>query len=96
MLASLFNKVPGLSSKKKLQYRCFPVKFAKFLRTPFFTEQLQWLLLRFNSYFQRSPEQKPVRLSAINTSSAEKKYLLPQKSKSNHRRYSVKEGLHLY
>ena len=25
--------------------RCFPVKFAKFLRTPFFTEHLQWLLL---------------------------------------------------
>ena len=24
---------------------CFPVKFAKFLRTLFFTEHLQWLLL---------------------------------------------------
>ena len=30
--------------KKRLQHRCFPVKFAKFLRTPFFTEQLRWLL----------------------------------------------------
>ena len=34
-----FNKVAGLRSatllKKKLWYRCFPVKFAKFLRTPF-------------------------------------------------------------
>ena len=53
------------------------------------------MLLRFNSCFQRSPEQKPVRLSAINiTDSAEKKYLLPWKSTSSHSRCSVKEGLH--
>ena len=25
--------------------RCFTVNFAKFLRTPFFTEHLRWLLL---------------------------------------------------
>ena len=31
--------------KKRLRDRCFPVNFAKFLRTPFFTEHLQWLLL---------------------------------------------------
>ena len=30
--------------KKRLQNRCFPVKFAKFLKTPFFTEHLRWLL----------------------------------------------------
>ena len=34
-----FNKVAGLSPatllKKRLWYRCFPVKFAKFLKTPF-------------------------------------------------------------
>ena len=30
---------------KRLQHRCFPMKIAKFLRTPFFTEHLQWLLL---------------------------------------------------
>ena len=27
------------------KHRCFPVKFVKFLRTPFFTAYLQWLLL---------------------------------------------------
>ena len=27
------------------KYRCFPVKLANFLRTPFFIEHLQWLLL---------------------------------------------------
>ena len=32
--------------KKRLWHRCFPVKFAKFLRTPFLTEHLQWLLLK--------------------------------------------------
>ena len=31
--------------KRKLQHRCFPVKFAKFLSTPFFTEHLWRLLL---------------------------------------------------
>ena len=44
-----FDKVAGLKSltllEKRLQHRCFPVNFAKFLRTPFFTEHLQWLLL---------------------------------------------------
>ena len=33
--------------RKIFQDRCFPVRFAKFLRTPFFTEHLQWLLLSF-------------------------------------------------
>ena len=31
--------------KKRLWHWCFPVNFAKFLRTPFFTEHLWWLLL---------------------------------------------------
>ena len=42
VLESLFNKVAGLKAcsfiKTRLQHKCFPVKFAKFLRTPFFTE----------------------------------------------------------
>ena len=47
---SLFlNKVTGLRPatllKKKFWHKCFPVNFAKFLRTPFVTEQLWWLLL---------------------------------------------------
>ena len=49
----LFNKVADLRAcnfiKKRLQHRYFPVKFAKFLRTPFFTEHLQWLLLLVKS-----------------------------------------------
>ena len=32
--------------KKRLWHRCFPVSFAKLLRTPFLTEHLQWLLLK--------------------------------------------------
>ena len=44
-----FNKVVGLRCsillKKSLWHRCFPVDFAKFLKTPFSTEDLQWLLL---------------------------------------------------
>ena len=30
-----------------LWHRCFPVNFAKFLRTLFFTEHFRWLFLRF-------------------------------------------------
>ena len=45
----LFNKVTGLRCanlfKKRVWHRCFPVNFAKFLRTPFFMEYLWWLLL---------------------------------------------------
>ena len=36
---------PATSLKNWLWHRCFPVNFAKFLRTPFFTEHLRWLLL---------------------------------------------------
>ena len=43
------NKVAGLRPatvlKKILRNKCFPVNFAKFLRTPFFTDHLRWLLL---------------------------------------------------
>ena len=47
----LFNKVALFwvcnFIKKKLQHRCFPVNFVKFLRIPFFTEHLRWLILSF-------------------------------------------------
>ena len=51
-----FNKVAGLRPvtllKKRLWHRCFPVNFVKYLRTPFFTEHLRWLLLKFyNNYY---------------------------------------------
>ena len=47
---SFFNKVAGLRSatllKKRLWHGCFPVTFAKFIRTPFLKEHLRWLLLK--------------------------------------------------
>ena len=46
------NKVAGLGLqlywKRDLWQRCFPVNFAKFLRTPFFIEHLWLLLLKVN------------------------------------------------
>ena len=63
MLESLFDKVAGIQAfrpstllKKRLQHRCFPVKFAKFLRTTSFTEHLLWLLLDYIG--ERTMEQK--------------------------------------
>ena len=41
----------GAVKKKRLWYRCFPVNFAKFLKTPFFIEHLWWLLLCFYTSF---------------------------------------------
>ena len=51
---------PSTLLKKRLWHRCFPVNFAKFLRTPFFTEHLWWLLLKVVSkhsikFLYRSP-----------------------------------------
>ena len=44
-----FNKVADLKPlallKKRLWHRSFPVNLVKFLRTPFLTEHLRWLLL---------------------------------------------------
>ena len=44
MLVSFLNKVADLRSatllKKRLWHSCFPVNFAKFLRTPSFIEHL--------------------------------------------------------
>ena len=37
--------------KKRLWHRCFPVNFAKLLRTPFLTEHLRWLLLERQLFF---------------------------------------------
>ena len=39
---------PANLLKMKLWLRCFPVKFAKFFRTPFFIEHFRWLLLSFD------------------------------------------------
>ena len=45
----LFNKVAGLSYQlylKKIWHKCLPVNSEQFLRTPFYTEHLRWLLLK--------------------------------------------------
>ena len=48
-----FDKVAGLNPEtlltNRLIHRCFSVSFAKFFRTPFFTEYLGWLHLSQDS-----------------------------------------------
>ena len=49
MLESLFDKVAGLRAsrkKKRFQHKCFPVKFAKFLRAPVCKNICEQLLLK--------------------------------------------------
>ena len=58
VLESLSNRAASLKAWnfiKRLQHRCFPVKFAKFLRTAFFTEHLRWLLLKLNILMLQLP-----------------------------------------
>ena len=54
LVGVFYNKVSGPQNcnfiKKRLQNRCFSVKFAKFLITSFFTEHLQWLLLTVSGF----------------------------------------------
>ena len=52
----VFRKTSGLQLflKKRLWHRCFPVNFEKFLRTPFLTEHLRWLLLDIELFPDRS------------------------------------------
>ena len=45
---------PATLLKKRLCHRGFPVNFEKFLRTPFLTEHIWWLLLELlNDDFQK-------------------------------------------
>ena len=50
----LLNKVadwkPAILSKKRLRYRCFPINFVKFLRTPFLQNTSGWPLLVFRNF----------------------------------------------
>ena len=41
---------PATLLKQRLWHGCFSMNFAKFLRTPFLTEHLRWLLLFLFSY----------------------------------------------
>ena len=44
VLDSLFNEVAGLQGMS-LQHRCFPVRYAKYLKPLIFPEYLRWLLV---------------------------------------------------
>ena len=69
-IKSVLVPLPVTLFKKRLWHRCFPVFFAKFLRTSFLTEHFGWLLLKRRSDFQtkglkreRQRERSRVRLA---------------------------------
>ena len=47
---------PATLLKNSLWHRCFPVNFAKLLKTPFFIENFRWLLLEFT--YKINPEER--------------------------------------
>ena len=49
--ASFLIKLPATFLKRRLWHRCFPLNFAKFLRTSSLTEHLRWLLLKWVNPF---------------------------------------------
>ena len=59
----LFNKVAGLRPatllKKKLWHRCFPINFAKFLRTPLLRNTSRRLLLYLTFHSIQYPKINP-------------------------------------
>ena len=64
MLESLFNKAAGLLPynfiKKRLQHRCFSVKFAKLLSKPILKNIQEWLLLHVVDSYGHLTHFKPV------------------------------------
>ena len=48
---SLFSILACNFIKQRLQHRCFPVKFPKRLKTPFFTEHFQWPFLSLSGRY---------------------------------------------
>ena len=51
VLFSIKLRPPATLLKKRLWHRCFPLNFAKFLRTSFFTEHLWWLPLNHKPFY---------------------------------------------
>ena len=50
-----WQAAPATLLKNRPWHRCFSVNFAKFLRTPFFTEHLWWLLFVIITFSSASP-----------------------------------------
>ena len=51
--ASFLIKLQASASlNKRLWHKCYLVNFAKFLRTPIFTELLWWLLLNYIAFYK--------------------------------------------
>ena len=94
MLESVFDKAAGLktcnSFKKRLQNRCFPVKFPNFLEHPFLQKSSGgcfWGLIPVLKEFGAKTG-----ATVSNKYQIQLKNLLPRKFRSRHRRCSVKEG----
>ena len=97
VLESLFNKVAG---QKRLQHRCFPVKLAKFLRTPILKNICGWLLIKWwkKIRFQRTLNKTyslPHRPSSTEDSSTAKEQKLTKQCFLQHR-FSMQSSQYQY
>ena len=90
MLESHFNKVVGLkaskTSKKRLQHKCFPVKSAKFLRTPLLQNSSSGCFWGLTHVLKGVRNKNRCDCQQQIPDSVDKKYLLLRKSRSSHRK----------
>ena len=96
-MESLFNEAAGLNVcnaiKKGLQHRRFSAKLAKCLRKPFLQKSFSGCFWRLSRVFRGVPSKNWYHCQQLIQDSDERKHLLPRKSRSSHRRCSVKEIL---
>ena len=96
-MESLFHEAAGLNVcnaiKKGLQHRCFSAKLAKCLRKPILQKSVSSCLWRLSRVFRGVPSKIWCHCQQLIPDSAENKHLLTRKSRSSHRRCSVKEIL---
>ena len=95
MLEFLFDKVAGLQGsnfiKKNLHYRCFLVKFAKFLRIPILKNICKWLLLKILAHSPQSSQCCPNTAETILRKKITGAMLAQTTYRSSPGRYSVKK-----
>ena len=82
--------------KKRLWHLCFPVNFAKFLRVPFLTERLCWMLLKGQSDFQTKGLERERERDLKSTDANRNSITISYPSRSSRRDHSIDVSDNIY
>ena len=101
----------SLLKEVRLWHRCFPVNFAKFLKTPFIIEHLWWLLLNLSWYIlplwvffesfkvfssSKMYEKSKIRLCSLKGVEKNGCFGKPHKKKTTMKRPSLRKAVRLH